>query len=126
MENRLSYLLSITWLINAYNKYSTPPAALQEQTRHFASNSIVPVIPDLFHWASSYPELWQIFSTIGFTANALLIIPEKTRKLGVIGSITANLLIYSVAHSGGIPVLVTNLLMIGIASIIGLGILEES
>lgn len=127
MEKRLAIVLSASWFISAYSKISTTPTGLKEQTLHFTSNSAVPVIPDIFSWAAtSSPELWVAFSTLGFVANALLLLPKKTRLLGVIGSMLANALIYSVSYSGGIPVLTTNFIMFGVALVIGLGILEES
>lgn len=127
MENKLAYLLGITWIFNSIQKITIMPDGLKESTQSLASESIVPLIPDIFLYLANNQTSLFYFITFGsYAAIALLILKNTYRKYGVLASLMANTAIFLTAYSGGMPVFNTNFLMIGIASIIGFRILEES
>lgn len=108
--------LGISWLLSALNKIILGPEGLQKATEHFATSSAFPLIPDIFLAISkANPSLWVGISAGIFSLTGILVFIERTRSVGAIGSIIGNLTILSVAYSGGISVVTTNMLMIGIA-----------
>lgn len=127
MEDKLAYLLGITWIFNSIQKITITPDGLKESTQSLASESIIPIIPDIFlYLANSQTTLFYLLTFSSYAVIGNLVMRKSYRKYGVLASIMANTAIYLTAYSGGMPVFNANFLMIGIALIIGFGILEES